>query len=158
MPVATAPTDGRRRFARSCCPARRDLGCCTPRRARRTASEPRAATALASPLRRQCVPAIRGRAPARRWLWPRSPPSLSSPPIPAHPEHSPPGLPDGHPEPHTESPVVSWQPSLPFVWSFASPNLQEGACFQYALGGARGKTLRILTDEESRAFSAESTL
>ena len=36
-------------------------------------------------------------------------------------------------EPHTESPVVSWQPSLPFVWSLAIPNLQKGARFQYAL-------------------------
>src|SRR5204862_2748168 len=112
IPVATAPTDGRRRFDRSCCPARRDLGCCTPRRARRTASEPRAATAPASPLRRQCVPAIRGRAPARRWPSLRSPPSLSSPPTPARPERSPPRLPDGHREPHTELPVVSWPPLL----------------------------------------------
>jgi len=50
----------------------------------------------------------------------------------------------------SESPVVSWQPSLPFVWALAIPNLQEGACFQYASGGGwdrapagKGETVNV---------------
>jgi hypothetical protein len=45
-------------------------------------------------------------------------------------------------------PAVSWQPSLPFVWSLAIPNLQEGAGFQHALGATMSdRTIRVVVPE-----------
>jgi hypothetical protein len=78
-----------------------------------------------------------GRVPSavRRLL---SPPSA---PLPAcgsprpRPEPWLRSLPGTRPTRDTESPVLSWQRSLPFVCYLSTPNLQEGACFQYALGG-----------------------
>src|ERR1043166_46929 len=58
----------------------------------------------------------------------------SSPPCPTRPVRWPRSLTGERPDPQNESPVVSWQPLLPFVWSLAIPNLQEGARFQYAIG------------------------
>ena len=88
-----------------------------------------------------CVPS--SNATCTRGPWPRTRPTIAFASVGTVafitiaprlvPRTSPRSLPGARPTRDNESPVVSWQPLLPFVWSSTTPNLQEGACFQHAL-------------------------